>query len=121
MGTGLCRSGLVSGGSVSLAGRCDYRHAAGLVLPGINLAASHSLQYSIVALGFCLPVQQVAKTGLHSLSVSLVTLSVAFSTAIAAIIPVLEPEDHEMAYALSTIFLFNIVAVIMFPILGKAL
>lgn len=117
--------------------------------PGIEFAGKQLLQYSIVALGFCLPVQEVAKTGLHSLPVSLVTLSVAFATAmllgralripgklkvligagtaicggsaIAAIIPVLEPDDHDTAYALSTIFLFNIVAVIVFPLLGKML
>jgi uncharacterized integral membrane protein (TIGR00698 family) len=114
--------------------------------PGIRFAGRQLLQYSIVALGFSLPIREVAHTGLHSLPVSLVTLSVAFATAIfigralrvpgklnvligagtaicggsaiAAIIPVLQPDDHDTTYALSTIFLFNIVAVLTFPLLG---
>jgi uncharacterized integral membrane protein (TIGR00698 family) len=114
--------------------------------PGIRFAGRQLLQYSIVALGFSLPIRQVASTGLHSLQISLVTLSVAFAaailigralhvpgklnvligagtaicggSAIAAIIPVLQPDDHDTTYALSTIFLFNIVAVLTFPLLG---
>ena len=115
--------------------------------PGIQFASKQLLQYSIVALGFSLPLHQVARTGLHSLPVSLVTLSVAFlvaivagrllrvssklkiligagtaicgGSAIAAITPIVKPEDHDFTYALSTIFLFNIVAVMLFPALGR--
>jgi uncharacterized integral membrane protein (TIGR00698 family) len=117
--------------------------------PGIRFAGRQLLQYSIVALGFTLPIRQVASTGLHSLPISLVTLSVAFATAalfgrmlgipgklnvligagtaicggsaIAAIIPVLKPDDHDTTYALSTIFLFNIIAVLTFPLFGHLL
>ncbi|MGN6513731.1 MAG: YeiH family protein, partial [Lysobacteraceae bacterium] len=42
-------------------------------------------------------------------------------SAIAAAAPILRPEEHETAYALSTIFLFNVVAVLLFPLLGHAL
>lgn len=118
-------------------------------LPGIRFASRQLLQCSIVALGFSLPLQQVASTGLHSLPVSLVTLTVAFvvavaagrllgipgklkiligagtaicgGSAIAAITPILEQDEHDTAYALSTIFLFNIVAVMLFPVAGKLL
>lgn len=115
--------------------------------PGIRFASRQLLQYSIVALGFSLPLQQVASTGLHSLPVSLVTLAVAFlvavvagralrisgklkvligagtaicgGSAIAAITPILRQDEHDTAYALSTIFLFNVVAVMLFPTMGK--
>lgn len=117
--------------------------------PGVAFAGKQLLQYSIVSLGFSLPLHEVARTGLHSLPVSLVTLMVAFvvavavghvlgiseklkvligagtaicgGSAIAAITPILKPEDHDTTYALSTIFLFNIVAVMLFPVLGRLL
>jgi uncharacterized integral membrane protein (TIGR00698 family) len=113
---------------------------------GIRFASKQILQWSIVALGFCLPIAEVAKTGMHSLSVTLITLSVAFisalcfgkllnvpgklciligtgtaicgGSAIAAITPVIQPDEHEMAFSLSTIFLFNLVAVLLFPAIG---
>ncbi|HET6913242.1 MAG TPA: YeiH family protein [Rhodanobacteraceae bacterium] len=114
--------------------------------PGIRFAGRQVLQWSIVALGFGLSLDQVAKTGLESLSVTLVTMSVAFvaawglgrllgvhdklkvligvgtaicgGSAIAAVTPIIEPDEHDTAFAISTIFLFNVVAVLLFPLLG---
>lgn len=118
-------------------------------VPGIAFAAKHVLQASVVLLGFGLNLGQVARTGLHSLAVTLVTLGVAFlsawamgrwlkvsgkltaligvgtaicgGSAIAAAAPILKPEEHETAYAISTIFLFNVAAVLLFPTLGHLL
>ena len=120
------------------------RHA-----PGLAFAARGLLQASVVLLGFGLDLGQVARTGLHSLPVTLVTLTVSFATAwwlgrvlriparlgllvgvgtaicggsaIAAAAPIVQPDEHETAYAISTIFLFNIAAVLLFPLLGHAL
>ncbi|GGA22468.1 YeiH family protein [Dyella nitratireducens] len=117
--------------------------------PGIQFASKQILQWSIIALGFGLSLTQVAKTGLESLSVTLVTMTVAFGSAwllgrvlkvhdklkvligvgtaicggsaIAAVTPIIKPDDHDTAFAISTIFLFNIVAVLLFPLLGHAL
>jgi uncharacterized integral membrane protein (TIGR00698 family) len=114
--------------------------------PGLQFASKQVLQWSIIALGFGLSLQQVAKTGAESLMVTLVTVAVAFGSAyllgkwlnipsklkvligagtaicggsaIAAITPIIKPEDHETAFAISTIFLFNVVAVVSFPLLG---
>lgn len=114
--------------------------------PGLQFASKQILQWSIIALGFGLSIQQVAKTGLESLWVTLVTIVVAFvsawllgkwlgiasklkiligvgtaicgGSAIAAVTPIIKPEDHETAFAISTIFLFNVVAVLAFPLLG---
>jgi len=114
--------------------------------PGIAFAGKYVLQWSIIALGFGLSLSQVARTGLQSLSVTVVTMTVAFlsawllgrwlgvhdklkiligvgtaicgGSAIAAITPIIRPEDHDTAFAISTIFLFNLVAVLLFPLLG---
>jgi uncharacterized integral membrane protein (TIGR00698 family) len=114
--------------------------------PGVAFAGKYVLQWSIIALGFGLSLSQVAKTGLQSLSVTLVTMTVAFlsawllgrwlgvhdklkiligvgtaicgGSAIAAVTPIIRPEDHDTAFAISTIFLFNLVAVLLFPLLG---
>jgi uncharacterized integral membrane protein (TIGR00698 family) len=114
--------------------------------PGIAYAGRYVLQWSIIALGFGLSLGQVARTGLQSLSVTMVTMSVAFlaawllgrwlgvhdklkiligvgtaicgGSAIAAITPIIRPDSHDTAFAISTIFLFNLVAVLLFPLLG---
>ncbi|HEY9278744.1 MAG TPA: YeiH family protein [Eoetvoesiella sp.] len=114
--------------------------------PGLKIASTKVLQWSIVALGFGLSIQEVAKTGAESLPVTLITISVAFGSAyllgkwlnissrlkiligvgtaicggsaIAAVTPIIKPQEHETAFAISTIFLFNIVAVLAFPAFG---
>ncbi|MGE6331609.1 YeiH family protein [Stenotrophomonas sp. NPDC077659] len=113
---------------------------------GIRFGGKQVLQWSIIALGFGLSLDQVLKTGMESLSVTLVTMSVAFlsawllgrwlrvegkltvligvgtaicgGSAIAAVTPILKPDDHDTAFSISTIFLFNLVAVLLFPLLG---
>ena len=42
-------------------------------------------------------------------------------SAIAAISPIIEADEMEIAYSISTIFLFNIIAVLIFPPLGHLL
>ncbi|WEN14710.1 YeiH family protein [Rhodanobacter sp. AS-Z3] len=129
--------GIVVGNALSLGTRYT---------PGIAFAGKKVLQWSIIALGFGLSLDQVAKTGLESLSVTLVTMTVAFlsawalgrwlgvhdklmiligvgtaicgGSAIAAVTPIIRPDDHDTAFAISTIFLFNVVAVLLFPLLG---
>lgn len=114
--------------------------------PGIAFGGRQVLQWSIITLGFGLSLDQVAKVGLESLSVTLVTMAVAFvaawllgrwlgvpdrlkiligvgtaicgGSAIAAVAPIIRPDDHDTALAVSTIFLFNVVAVLLFPLLG---
>lgn len=117
--------------------------------PGIQFAGKQILQWSIIALGFGLSLTQVAKTGMESLAVTMVTMTTAFVTAyalgrmmkvhdklqiligvgtaicggsaIAAVTPIIKPDDHDTAFAISTIFLFNVVAVLLFPLLGHML
>ncbi len=114
--------------------------------PGIKFAGKQILQWSIVALGLGLSLTQVAQTGLESLAVTLVTVAAAFASAlllgrllgipsklklligagtaicggsaIAAVTPIIKADEHDTAFAISTIFLFNLVAVLVFPALG---
>lgn len=114
--------------------------------PGIQFGGKQILQWSIIALGFGLSLTQVVKTGLDSLWVTLVTMTVAFlsawllgrwlgvhdklkiligvgtaicgGSAIAAVTPIIRSDDYDTAFAISTIFLFNLVAVLLFPLLG---
>lgn len=117
--------------------------------PGVRFSSKYLLQAAVILLGFGLDLHQVLQTGLSSLAVTLVTLSVAFLTAwalarvlkvhhvlgtligvgtaicggsaIAAVAPILRPDEHDTALAMSTIFLFNLVAVLLFPPLGHLL
>lgn len=114
---------------------------------GIRFTSKYILQYSIVLLGFEMNLFNVLKVGGQSLAVMIFTLSASFVTAyfvgkalkvdgnsavligvgtsicggsaIAATAPVIRAKDEEVAQAISTIFLFNIIAVFIFPALGR--
>ncbi len=116
---------------------------------GINFTSKTILQWAVIILGSGLSLRQVYATGAASVIIILVTISAAFAavfvagrllkvefnlksligvgtaicggSAIAAVAPIIEAEDQEIAYAISTVFLFNVVAVFIFPALGHAL
>jgi uncharacterized integral membrane protein (TIGR00698 family) len=117
--------------------------------PGYTFAAKTLLQLSIVVLGTGLSLQQVVRVGGSSLPVMLGTLAIALggawlfgrllgvrgdtqtligvgtaicgASAIAATTAAINPKRSSVAYALATIFTFNIVAVLTFPPLGHLL
>jgi uncharacterized integral membrane protein (TIGR00698 family) len=117
--------------------------------PGLKCASSFVLQCSVVLLGTQLSITEAARVGLASLPVMLGTLAVCLSaawlygrllgiprdlrtligvgtgicggSAIAAVSPVIEAASTDVAYAISTIFLFNIAAVLVFPLIGHAI
>ncbi len=116
---------------------------------GIAFAGKQVLQASIVLLGATLQLGEVVRGGWHSLPLMLgtaiVTLTAAFflgnmlridrdlrrllgvgtticgGSAIAALAGVIDVDRTEMAYAISTVFLFNVAAVLTFPSVGHAL
>ncbi len=116
---------------------------------GIQFTSKKILQWSIILLGFEMNLFNVIKVGGQSLLVMVFTLSAAFLTAffigkamkieaktttligvgtsicggsaIAATAPVIQADDEDVAQAISTIFLFNIIAVFIFPPLGRLL
>ncbi len=123
------------------------KHAA--VTGGLKFTSKKVLQASVVLLGFEMNLQRVARVGGQSLWVMLATLAAALlcaycvgrllalsgntttligvgtaicgGSAIAATAPVIGADDQEVAHAISTIFLFNIAAVLLFPLLGQLL
>jgi uncharacterized integral membrane protein (TIGR00698 family) len=123
------------------------RRPTGRAAPGISFASSVLLQLAIVLLGTTLALGQILRVGARSLPVMLGTLAVALAgaavlgrllavsprlraligvgtgicgaSAIAAIAGIVEATGAEIAYAISTIFVFNLVAVVLFPPLGR--
>ncbi|MEI6874397.1 MAG: putative sulfate exporter family transporter [Spirochaetota bacterium] len=113
---------------------------------GIRAAGKTGLKAAIILLGFGMNLGNVARAGVDSLLVLCFTLLAAFLTAllasrllglrgnqpiliafgtaicggsaIAAVAPIVEASDEEVAHAISTIFLFNVLAVFLFPALG---
>ena len=114
--------------------------------PGITFASKQLLQWSIVLLGFHLSVMQIVQGGLQSLPVMLGTLAIVLvlayfvgkllgldrdirrlvgvgtaicgGSAIAAVSSVIEADQADVAYSLGVVFLFNVVAVLIFPAIG---
>ena len=117
--------------------------------PGVKWASTFVLQCSVVLLGAQLSIAEAARVGVSSLPVMFGTLAICLAaawlygrllgipgdlrtligvgtgvcggSAIAAVSPVIEAASADVAYAISTIFLFNIAAVLVFPLLGHAL
>ncbi|WP_112467107.1 YeiH family protein [Streptomyces triticisoli] len=117
--------------------------------PGIAFAGRGVLQAAVVVLGAQLSLGQVLRVGVGSLPVMIVTLAaclaaaywigrrlgivgdlrtligvgtgVCGASAIAAVTPVIGAAEASVAYAVSTIFVFNIAAVLTFPALGHLL
>ncbi|HVT66607.1 MAG TPA: putative sulfate exporter family transporter [Trebonia sp.] len=136
--------GAVIGAAIAVVVRPGARLA-----PGLKYASTFLLQCSVVLLGAQLSIGEAARVGLSSLPVMLGTLAVCLGaawlygrllgvpqdlrtlvgvgtgicggSAIAAVSPVIEAASTDVAYAISTIFLFNITAVFVFPLLGHAL
>lgn len=116
------------------------------VHPGLRFTSKYVLQGSIVVLGLGLSLRQVVSIGVGSLPVLAGTLvsalAMAFvagkalrlrtdvatligvgtaicgASAIAAADAVIEADEADVSYAVTTIFLFNVVAVIAYPVLG---
>ena len=114
---------------------------------GINFVSKIVLKASIVLMGITLSFTQVLNVGKYSIIVMTFTLATAFGfgylfgrlfnmnwklsnlisagtgicggSAIAAIAPTIEADDIDIAYAISATFIFDIVMVILFPIMGR--
>jgi uncharacterized integral membrane protein (TIGR00698 family) len=117
--------------------------------PGLRASSSTLLRGAVVVLGAGLPLTTVLSQGGRSLSVIVITLGgcllvagtlgrklgivdplrtligvgtgICGASAIAAVTPVLETKENDVGYAVATIFIFNVLAVLTFPPLGHAL
>ncbi len=116
---------------------------------GIKFTSKYILQLAVVLLGFDMSAASVIKVGQQSLLVISLTLTAAFLTAllvgrllkinkklttligvgtaicggsaIAAASSAINAEDQDISYSISTIFLFNVIAVFLFPVIGHLL
>ncbi len=107
--------------------------ARGTVQDGIAFTAKKVLQYAVILLGFGLNLAQIAAVGAESLPIILTTIATALivgyilyrvlsvDSAIATTAPVIRAKDEQVAQAISVIFLFNVVAALIFPTLGGML
>lgn len=117
--------------------------------PGVKFTSKKILQYAVILLGFGLNLGQIARVGATSLPIIVSTIatslivsfvlcrvmnipskistligvgsSICGGSAIAATAPVIDADDEEIAQAISVIFLFNIIAALVFPALGGML
>ena len=117
--------------------------------PGITYTSKKILQLAVVLLGFGMNLASVLQVGGQSLPIILSTIatslivayvlyramkmdahistligvgsSICGGSAIAASAPVIAADDEEIAQAISVIFLFNVLAALIFPTLGSAL
>ena len=118
-------------------------------MPGIKFTSKKILKFAIILLGASLNITTVLTVGKFSLTVMLFTLATCFGlgyvigkalgldwktsslinagtgicggSAIAAIAPVIEATDMDIAYGMSATFLFDTIMVVVFPLLGRAM
>ena len=117
------------------------------MVEGFNLVSKKILKLAIILMGVTLSFKEVVNVGKYSIIVMMFTLVTAFGggyligrlfkmnwklsgmisagtgicggSAIAAIAPAIDAKDSDIAYAISATFIFDILMVILFPIMGK--
>lgn len=117
--------------------------------PGIAFTSKKVLQYAVILLGFGLNLSVILATGKQSLPIIISTISTSLiiayilykvmhmrenisiligvgssicgGSAIAATAPVIDADDEDVAQSISVIFLFNVIAALIFPTLGTML
>ena len=116
---------------------------------GLKFTSKKILKFAIILLGASLNIKMVLEVGRMSLCVMVFTLFTCFGighfvgkalkinwklsnlisagtgicggSAIAAISPVIDADDSDIAYAMSATFLFDMAMIVLFPILGQAM
>lgn len=116
---------------------------------GIAFTSKKILQYAVILLGFGMNLGVIAQVGAKSLPIIISTISTSLiisfilckamkvpskisilvgvgssicgGSAIAATAPVIDADDDEIAQSISVIFLFNIIAALIFPTIGGLL
>lgn len=117
--------------------------------PGVTYVSKKVLQYAVILLGFGMNLATVLQKGREALPIILSTIttslviafilyhklklprksailigvgsSICGGSAIAATAPVIDADDSEIAQSISVIFLFNIIAALIFPAFGSLL
>lgn len=120
-----------------------------MISAGLKFTSKRVLKFSIILLGASLSIGTILSVGRLSLTVMIFTLITCFGcgyfvgkwlgldwklsnmisagtgicggSAIAAMAPVIEAEDKDVAYAMSATFLFDMAMIVLFPIMGRAM
>ncbi len=115
--------------------------------PGLTFTSKKILKFAIILLGLSLSIGTVLQVGKLSLCVMVFTLATCFGvgyfvgkalklnwktsnlisagtgicggSAIAALAPVIDADDMDIAYAMSATFVFDMVMILLFPLMGK--
>lgn len=131
--------GMAFGSSLKPGNRAEFK-------TGIAFTSKKILQYAVVLLGFGLNLATVGKVGATSLPIIISTIATSLITAyivyrlfkvpsnvatligvgssicggsaIAAAAPAIGADDEEIAQSISVVFLFNVVAALLYPTLG---
>ncbi len=126
-----------------------FKRPGSLFIPGLRFTSKRILKFAIILLGASLSMGTILQVGRLSLLVMIFTLLTCFGggyfigkalglhwklsnlisagtgicggTAIAAIAPVIDAKDSDIAYAMSATFLFDMVMIILFPLMGRAM
>ena len=126
-----------------------FRKPTPATAPGIRFTSKKILKFAIILLGASLNITTVLTVGKFSLTVMIFTLATCFGlgsligrafrlnwktyslinagtgicggSAIAAIAPVIDADDLDIAYGMSATFLFDTIMIVVFPILGRAM
>ncbi len=124
-------------------------HKPEVLNPGLKFTSKKVLKFAIILLGASLNIQTILSVGQLSLAVMFFTLLTCFGggyfigkalgldwklsnlisagtgicggSAIAAIAPVIDAEDRDIAYAISATFLFDMAMILAFPFMGSML
>lgn len=115
--------------------------------PGIKFTSKKILQWAVILLGFGMDLNVVLETGKQSLPIIICTIGISLimaflinkfikmpskvatligvgssicgGSAIAATAPVIDADEEEVAQSISVIFLFNVLAALLFPSFGQ--
>lgn len=121
----------------------------GVFAKGVKFTSKKVLKFAIILLGASLNIATIMQVGAMSLIVMMFTLATCFGigyfvgkalglnwkmsnlisagtgicggSAIAAIAPVIDAEDLDIAYAMSATFLFDMIMIVLFPFMGQGL
>lgn len=125
------------------------RKPTAVFAPGIKFTSKKVLKFAIILLGASLNITTILEVGKFSLAVMVFTLLTCFGvgyftgkwlglnwkmsnlisagtgicggSAIAAIAPVIDATDTDVAFGISATFLFDMAMIVLFPIMGKAI
>ncbi len=123
-----------------------FKKPSEVVVTGLNFTSKRILKFAIILLGASLNIQTILTVGQNSLIVMVFTLATCFGvgfftgralglnwkmsnlisagtgicggSAIAAIAPVIDADDTDIAFGMSATFIFDMIMILLFPIMG---